>query len=298
MTRIATFNEGLLKRAELVGDNSLFTAPLNRDFAHVDPAGRVNQSYTLPLSDLFSFCTVNKVLKGAPIRIELIKNSQELNSFGTTANAAVRVTKCVLWLKIVRPSLPVLGELESMFASETVVPWNYPRWTVYSSDANVEGNRRYTFSTLSQKPHTAFIMCHTNDAAAGSQENNLRYDHLSMTQAKIKINGKQYPYSGYTMVWTAGSREVARAYQELVKFAGRDEDNTDGFAITPQSFVSNYPLLHFDLADVEPSSGGYQVQVELDHGAPARATTIYLVVVSEAKVQLQLSNRNVLVYTN
>jgi len=298
ITRIAEFNEGLLQRAELVGDNALFAAPLTRDFAHVDPAARPQQAFTLPLSDLFSFCTVNKVLKGAPIRIELIKNSGVLNSFGTTANAEVRVVKCVLWLKIVRPSLPVLGELESMFASEAVVPWNYPRWNVYSSDANREDNRRYTFSTLSQKPHTAFLMCHTADANGGSQENHLRYDHLSMTQAKIKINGKQYPYSGYDMVWTSGERSVARAYQELVKFAGRDEDTTDGFAITPQTFVSNYPVLHFDLADVEPSSGGYQVQVELNHGVPARATTIYLVVVSEAKTQVQLSNRNVLVYTN
>jgi len=298
ITRIAAFNEGLLERAELVGDDSLFAAPLNKDFAHVDPAGTPTQTFTLPLSELFSFCSVDKVLKGAPIRIELIKNSGALNAFSSNATAEVRVTACVLWLKIVRPSLPVLGELESMFASEMVVPWNYPRWNVYSSDSNTEANRRYTFSTLSQKPHTAFLVAHTADANPGSQENHLRYDHLSMTDAKIRINGRQYPYSSYQMTWTSGSRQVARAYQELVKFQARDENRTDGFAITPETFVSNYPVLHFDLANVEPSSGGYQVQIELTHAAPARNTTIYLVVVSEAKVQVQLSNRNVLVYTN
>lgn len=298
ITRIAAFNEGLLKRAELVGDNALFANPLERDWAHVDPAGTPTQTFTLPLSDLFSFCSVDKVLKGAPIRIELIKNSGALNAFSTNATAEVRVTTCVLWLKIVRPTLPVLGELESMFASEMVVPWNYPRWNVYSSDSNTDANRRYTFSTLSQKPHTAFLVAHTADANPGSQENHLRYDHLSMTDAKIRINGRQYPYSSYQMTWTSGSRQVARAYQELVKFQARDENRTDGFAITPQNFVSNYPVLHFDLANVEPSSSGYQVSVELTHGAPARNTTIYLVIVSEAKVQVQLSNRNVLVYTN
>ena len=303
-------NAGLTERLRLVGESALINEEIKSDYEIRDPAGAKTQTYTLPLSDLFSFCSVNKVLKGAPVRIELIKNDGLLNCFtkGTTAGGEVRVTKCVLWLKIVRPSLPVLAELETLYNSEAVIPWNYPKWTVYSSDATSSADRRYTFSTLSEKPHTAFLFLSqpSDSALPNNQINHLQYstciDALdtapSLKAAKLKINGRQFPYSQYDMVWTSGSRSVARTYQELVKFASRDENHADGFAITPQTFRTNYPVLHFDLAEVEPSSGGYQVQVELSNNTTAdnRPVTIYLCVVSEGKVQIQLSNRNVLVY--
>lgn len=300
-TARAVYNEGLRERMKLVEESSLFQDETKSEFQIRDPVGVKKQTYTLPLSDLFSFCTVDKVLKGTPTRIELIKNSGALNCFtkgDVTAGAEVRVTDVKLWLKIVRPSLPVLAELETMYNSEAMIPWSYPRWTVYSSDATTSGNRTYTFSTLAQKPHTAFLVAHTADPNIGSRENHLRYDNLGMTEAKLTINGRQYPYSSYAMNWTAGSREIARAYQELVKFQSRDENHTDGVAITPQTFATNYPVLHFDLGSVEPSSGGYQIRVQLKHNPTPRDTTLYLVVVSEALVNIQLSNRNVLVYTN
>ena len=306
----AVFNEGLRERLKLVGESALIQEEVKEEFEIRDPAGAKTQTYTLPLSDLFSFCSVNKVLKGAPVRIELIKNDGLLNCFtkGTTAGGEVRVTKCVLWLKIVRPSLPVLAELETLYNSEAVIPWNYPKWTVYSSDATSSADRRYTFSTLSEKPHTAFLFLSqpSDSALANNLINHLQYSTCidsassapSLRTARLKINGRQFPYSEYDMTWTSGSRSVARAYQELVKFASRDENHVDGFAITPQTFRTNYPVLHFDLAEVEPSSGGYQVQVELTNNQTAanRPVTIYLCVVSEGKVQIQLSNRNVLVY--
>lgn len=247
-------------------------------------------SYTgaVKLRDVFSFCEVEKVLKGAPVRIELTKRTGAECVLAGADNPKFVITDCNLWVKVVRPSLELLPSLEQRFVSGNPIPWEYLRAETFISDATTGANRSYTFTTLSQRPHSAFLFASSN-TGTGSNVNNFKFDNMSMTSLRLIVNGENFPYQQYeynATDWADNSTNVSRAYEELTRFMGKDRDEDSSHLITPRNFRDLYPIHYFGFDTLKPTASGYQLRVEMQNPAPGAATTLYLMVLSYASVQL------------
>jgi hypothetical protein len=254
-------------------------------------ASRQRQTFYVPLRQIFSFCDVSKVIKGCPIRVELVRRSLEEMVYGSgTTDPWFSITKCSLWIPIVQPSLEVLGALETQLSKGLSIPWSYNAWRTYASDASQGTERRYTFNSQTDRPLGAFLYCKiARDTATPVNQknfNNFAFDHCNATRVSLLINGARFPYQNYEPVWGAGAtQDTTRVYADLMAYLGKNKSESDtGSLINISNHRSLYSYYYFDfgsLADL-PSNGGYQISVEMNlASAPAQNMTMFLTVVSD-----------------
>jgi len=254
-------------------------------------AARKRSTFHLPLRTLFSFCSVSKVLKGCPVRIELVRRSLEQMMFGTTAEPFFSLDKISLWVPIVQPSLEVLAGLESELARGLSVPWSYVNWRTYASDASTATTRRWTYTTISEKPLGAFLVCKLSKAAGTNEKqfNNMIFDNADVRRAQIVVNGVRYPYQEYETNWSSGTnQDTSRVYAGLMEYMEKNKSELDGGSlINPFNHSSLYPFYYFNLHNLEETTAGHQISVEVDlNTAPAENMTMYLVVLSDTQFQV------------
>jgi len=181
----ANYNSGYATRKALFG---------------LSTASRQRQTFYLPLRVLFDFCEVEKVIKGCPIRIELVKRSLSEMVYGTSNEPWFSIDKCSLWMPIIQPSLPVLAVLESQLSKGLSMPWSYNNWRTFASDGSNSTDRRYTFNSQADKPLYAFLYCKIDRDGGVDQKqfNNFSFDHCSANQVQLLVNGLRVPYTAYT----------------------------------------------------------------------------------------------------
>ena len=271
----ATYNSGFATRKALFG---------------LSTAARSKQVFYLPLRFLFDFCEVQKVIKGGPIRIELVKRGLDEMVWGSGTTSFFSIDKCSLWMPIVQPALPVLASLETQLSRGLNMPWSYTNWRTYASDSQTAGgNRRYTFNSQSEKPLGAILYCKVNKDAGVNQRNfnNFAFDNCLTTQCQLLINGMRYPYTAYNPVWGAGpTQDTGRVYAGLMEYMQKFKGEMDtGSLLNVSNHRSLYPLYYFDFGSLDdlPSNGGYQISVELQCQDQALGMVMFLTVLSDTK---------------
>ena len=290
LLQIANFNEGFLKRRQA---SDLQQNPLQSSYADTDKAGNPSQTVSVRLEDLFSVCSVDKLLKSTNIEIQLTKRSKSECVQGTGANGEFVIDEAKIHLCVVRPNFEQLASLEQLYSSGTSIPWNYQRWQVLSSDSSTQANRNYVFTTMSERPLYAFLWAVSDSANPAPRHNEFVYSNLGITDARLKVNGKVLPDTSYQPDFT--NRNDLRTYTEsIVKFMNKQDKLNSGSLITPENFRDIYTIFGFDLTSADLlSASGWQIEADLQHPAPATNTTIYLGVISQSGVVLNLSQSNV-----
>ena len=90
------------------------------------------------------------------------------------------------------------------------------------------------------------------------------FDNCNLSAVRMKINGRQYPYSEYEMGFSNDrvSKNYARPYEELLRFMSKNYDISSGALITSDQWANLYPLYWVPFHNLSPSAS-YQLTAEV-----------------------------------
>ena len=307
-TNWATKNAGYIERradASAVANNANYTG--NAVY---------KKSYVIRLHDLFSFCSVNKIIKGTTIRIELNLRpvaERVFNAVGGASNAFYQVQNCNLFLAVVEPSLELQAKLEGVLASPVSIPYHFVNYKTYVSDTANTAVRSFTFSIQSQKPLGAFVYCQ-RPAHTGITEdlyNTMIFDNCRTNFVQMRCNNKLYPYQPYepdfganTDGSLAGTGSIcAREYEELVKFMSKNYNIDSGALITQKEWENLYPIYYIPFYSL-PDATSYQLTLDTkavggltaNAGNRGQNTTWYLTLMTLAEVQVKSDGQGMQIF--
>ena len=258
VVRNAAFNAGYRRRRAQAGGGEV--DPMPTDGAD-QLAGIVERSYVVRLSDLFSAANCRKVLKNVSVRVELTTRTQAEMVFqpaGVGEQCKFEISKMQLVIAVHNPALDQLSRMEAELASGQDINYQYLKYTTFESDVAAVNNssyRSFTFNTSSQKPIAAFLT--TQRVLSGDEQNynSMVFDNCGLSNVRIKVNGKQYPYSEYETTFsnTRNLRNYARPYEELLRFMSKNYDVNSGALITPEQWSLLYPLYYIPFHNLPPS---------------------------------------------
>lgn len=273
------------------------------------------KSYVIRLHDLFSFCSVNKIIKGTTLRIELNLRPVAERVFcatgGGVSDSFYHVQNCNLWLAVVEPSLELQAKLEGVLASPVSIPYNYINWKTYQSDTSNATVRSFTFSIQSQKPLGAFV--YAQRPAQGTEDlyNTMIFDNCRTSFVQMRCNNKLYPYQPYEPEFAsnadgslAGTGSIcAREYEELVKFMSKNYNVDSGALITQKEWENLYPIYYIPFYSL-PDATSYQLTLDTKavaalttfSGTRAQNTTWYLTLMTLAEVQVKSDGQGMQIY--
>lgn len=236
--------------------------------------GQIVRSYCVRLSDLFSLATCRKVMKNVSLRVELATRGQleMIFSDDTTTSTKFSISKMQLVIAVHNPSLDQLAQLESVMASGEDINYQYIKYTTFESDvaaATAGSYRSFNFNTSSQKPIGCFLTTQRiNNGVAESLYNSMIFDNCNLSNVRLKVNGKQYPYSEYEPNFGSGDRKTkdyARPYEELLRFMSKNYDINSGALITSDQWANLYPVYWIPFHNLPPSAS-YQLTAEVKVG--------------------------------
>jgi hypothetical protein len=306
-TSFTTLNKGYCER-RVDATGQFGVSPNNV----ANPTTIVRKSFVIRLSDLFSFCSVNKVIKGTTLRIELNLRSAVERMFSGAIGAYYLVQNCNLWLAVVEPSLELQAKLEGALSSPISIPYSYVNWKTYSSDTNNSTVRSFTFSIQSQKPMCCFVYAQRSPVVGTAEDlyNSMVYDSAQTNFVQMRCNNKLYPYQPYEPsfgqasngVSTTGSF-VSREYEELVKYMSKNYNTDSGAMITPKEWEGVYPIYYIPFYSL-PDATSYQLTLDTkasialnaDYNVRGQTVTWYLTLCSLAEVQVKSDGQGMQIY--
>jgi hypothetical protein len=255
-TLYTTQNLGLVKRRQDAG------GVVNAAYASTTGVRKV---FTLPLSDLFSCCEVDKVMKGVSLKIELGLRQGLERVFSITNLDTFNLKKVDLQLAMVQPSLAILGELEGRFSKGDMISYVYPSFKTYESPAVLAPtSMSYTFNVQSSMPLSAFVGVQQTQGSTSNYWNSAFYDRANVTELLVKLNGKIFPYERYNVDWNDG--KWMGVYEQLSRFREKYAMDNSGLSMTPEVFFKTFPVYYIDFSTVTPASS-YQISVESRHSS-------------------------------
>lgn len=264
--RNITYNAGYKARRRQAGGGEAKT-----DAAGTDQlAGQVIRSYVVRLSDLFSAASCRKVMKNVSLRVELTTRTQAEMIFqdqGAGEACKFQIDRMQLVIAVHNPSLSELARMEAELASGNEIPYQFLKYTTYESDVAAVNNssyRTFTFNTSSQKPLGCFITTQRVNIAADFQYNSMIFDNCLLSNVRVKINGRQYPYSEYECSFSNDrvSRSYARPFEEFLRFLSKNYDISSGALIGADDWANLYPLYWVPFHNLSPSPS-YQITAEV-----------------------------------
>lgn len=311
-TNYATKNAGYIERR--LDANGKFN-----DVAYTVNQVAVNKAYTVRLSDLFSFCSVNKIIKGTTLRIELNLRTPAERMFSAVTGAFYLIKNINLYLAVVEPSLEMQAKLEGVLASPVSIPYHYVNFKSYQSDTLNTTSRSFTFSIQSQKPLGAFVYAQRSSTAATEDLfNSMVFDSALTNFVQMRCNNKLYPYIPYEPVFnksSTGSEDItqiayasslcAREYEELVKFMSKNYNIDSGSLITIKDWENCYPIYYIPFYNL-PDATSYQLTLDTKAsaalsanstvGSRGQSTTWYLTLMTLAEVQVKSDGQGMQIY--
>jgi hypothetical protein len=217
-------------------------------------------------------------MKNVNLRIELTTRSQQEMMFQPSAVASGAagtntcrfvITDMDLVIAVHNPALDVLAGLESELASGNDINYQYLKYQTYESDVGSGGvgsYRSFTFNTSSQKPIGCFLTTQRlkKDTGAERNYNNMIFDNCNLTNVRMKVNGKQFPYSEFECAFSNDRvlKNYARPYEELLRFMSKNYDISSGALITSDQWANLYPLYWVPFHNLSPSAS-YQLTAEV-----------------------------------
>lgn len=269
LSREPTYNGGYRKRRLQAG------AGETKSTSGADQlTGKVHRSYCVRLSDLFSAANCRKVMKNVSLRVELTTRTQAEMIFSDDETTSTRfnITKMQLVIAVHNPALDQLSRMESDLASGQDINYQYLKYTTYESavqQATAGSYSSFTFNTSSQKPIACFLTTQRIKAggAAESAYNGMIFDNCNLNGVRVKVNGRQYPYTEYEPSFydSTGDRKskiYARPYEELLRYMAKNYDINSGALITSDQWALLYPLYYIAFHNLPPSPS-YSLTAEL-----------------------------------
>lgn len=290
--------------AVAVGDalNIVENPNYNKGFAKREALCRQSQLVVahLPLSTLFGFCSIDRVITGNLVALEFTRSqaSQHLTAGMDAQAQPVRTTagkvlikKMSMWTPRIMPSPQIDLELKSAIGGGLVSDYKYAVFNSYVSSTlpvGTGGQNIFKVLTQSEKILQAFVFLRkANLAQADPKWRTFTENNLS--ELEVRLNGKTYPARRYSELTTAVGR--SRAYLELVKFMNKSTNYDSGIQLSLEEWA-NTKIYAFDLR-AQPENWSKSPSTLEVAGTFSADTTIpatwNVCVVSERHTQLNYS---------
>jgi len=246
----------------------------------------------VPLSALFGFCSIDRVLVNNQFVIELTRSSPEHHILGTAANAQTCGIKSIsCWMPNILPKSVVDLALKSSLASGVVSNYLYPHMSCYTI-AGGAGVNNHRVITSSEKVTYAFVLARLpgrNETTSVSTTSDV------VTTLEVRLNGRAYPSQNYVNL-VGDTTDKARAYSDLLRYMARGYDFSSGIGL-PYEEWKECSIFAFDMTSQPASFEGQPAQVEIRANTTA-AVDWSVCVLSEKRTQIRYDGGSAVVLVN
>ena len=290
--------------AVAVGDalNIVENPNYNKGFAKREALCRQSQLVVahLPLSTLFGFCSIDRVITGNLVALEFTRSpaSQHLTA-GMDAQAnpvrtipgKVLIKKMSMWTPRIMPSPQIDLELKSAIGGGLVSDYKYAVFNSYVSSTlpvATIGQSVFKVLTQSEKILQAFVFLRKASLAQADPKWRTNNEG-NLSELEVRLNGKTYPARRYSELKTAVGK--SRAYLELVKFMNKSTNYDSGIQLSLEEW-KNTTIYAFDLRSQPENWSKSPSTLEVVgtfNPALAVASTWNVCVVSERHTQINYS---------
>ena len=275
------YNDGFAKRV-VRGDNKEFHA-------------------WVPLSALFGFCSVDRILTNNQFIVELEKSDTKHHVLSQVATHKVAVNKISIWMPNVMPKSVVDLSLKSAFADGVVSNYMFPQLQCYTFQGE-NGTNSKRIVTSSEKVLYAFVVAR-DSARTETGPACKTLDNINTLE--LRLNGRQYPLQPYTNL-KGDTADKARAYSDTLRYMNRNYDFSSGIQLSYERWAGDATAGR-EIGATTIYTFDFTAQPEANMGAPAtlelRATTDAQVewsvcVLSEKRAQIRYDGGSSVVLVN
>ena len=267
--------------------------------AKVDRAVAGLQRVFLPLADVFPLLKTT-ILQGTKVEVELnkISNVQEaLYSTISTTGSLIAISRVVLWIPRIKPSLSALARWQEKVTATPQVQIEYENLSLHklAYSNSTAGDAVWTLSSKSNKPLRAYLVFQRPQRDTSQAHNSLEFDlpvgkTNLLSKVSIRANGKETPQFPYTP-----NTDYTRVLNDLYVMTGKSFSDVDSAPITRANWASLYPVFGFDLSAAESSAYESRSITNLEVNWTTTSDTgssynVYLVMVSLGKAVIDYSS--------
>lgn len=176
-------------------------------------------------------------------------------------NFNIKIVDPILWVTKVKllPSVMIghVQGLENMSAK-----YNFTR-TVVKTFTLPAGTRSHSFDNVfsGQLPKRIFYFLVRNDAYNGSYGRNpFNFQHCNLTQANVVLNGKSFPSTPHTPIFTGNNANFMREFYSLFDSLGIHHGNK-GLPINRNEYPEGFCMYSSDLTSNRSAGNGAQINL-------------------------------------
>lgn len=274
-------------------------------YAANDDSGTYNEGYRrrydrtndkefhawVPMSAIFGFCSVDRILTNNQFIVELQKSDQKHHVLSAAGTEKVAVNKVSIWMPNVLPKSVVDLSLKSAFADGVVSNYMFPQLQCYTT-AQGAGTNNFRIVTSSEKVLYAFVIGRSaaRDATASAATT---LDNINTLE--VRLNGRQYPLQPYVNL-KAHTADKARAYSDTLRYLNRNYDFSSGINLSYEKW-SNTTIYSFDFTSQPEANMGAPATLELKATTDA-AVEWSVCVLSEKRAQIRYDGGSAVVLVN
>lgn len=246
----------------------------------------------LPLKDLFPLLGVQRVMRGSRVDIKLTRGSDLEALFGTASTNNVLITKIDLWLPKVVPSLEYEKKLNSILASGKAMKEGYEHMVVNKianlADTVLSNSVRIT--TESARISRVYVAFRLSNKGSSMLLNPLQYEELNVNKLHIRVNGVPFPLQEYNM----SNGDKIRVLDDIHGITGKKYDDSEDSMVNYKNWSTTRCVYAIDCSALNSDSfdagrtNNLEVRYEMS-SAPASAYDVFILVVNERKIDIELA---------
>ena len=204
-------------------------------------------SLYVPLSHIFAFCQVDRIMVGNQVSLEFTKSpaTEHIIRAAATADGLVHLQRMSCWIARILPKPEVEMSLKAALGGGVVSKYKYNTFNAYVSDnvSNAAATATFRVITQSEKPLRCFIYLRRADL---TQANPKLLTEDQLTTLNVRLNGKNYPGRDFTSLQDVGK---SRAYMSLLEYMNKNRDYSTGNQLTRQDW-DRTSIFSVDLSNV------------------------------------------------
>lgn len=256
----------------------------------------------VPMSSLFGFCSVDRVITNNTFIVELTRAADTKDYILSSAvgTEKVAINKVSIWMPNILPRSVVDLSLKSAFADGVVSNYVFPQLQSYTFKTEKAGggasSDNIRVATSSDKVLYAFVMLRNG---ARTVANSVAETSDSIATLELRLNGRAYPSQNYVDLGGA-TEDKARAYSDTLRYMSRGYDYSSGIPLSFDEW-SKTTIYAFDMTSQPESFAGAPATIELKATSNANGLASKewsVCILSEKRVQVSYSGQSSVVLVN
>jgi len=299
-THAAITGDAQLANALAINDNGAYNKGYRQRF---DRTNNAEVTCWVPMSSIFGFCSVDRVLTNNTFIVEMTKCSETKDYILSTQGGGdqkVAINKVSIWMPNILPRSVVDLSLKSAFADGVVSNYVFPQLQSYTFKTEKAGggasSDNIRIATSSDKVLYAFVILRNG---ARTVANSVAQTSDSIETLELRLNGRAYPSQNYVSLG-GNTEDKARAYSDTLRYMSRGYDYSSGIPLSYDEWAKT-TIYAFDMTSQPESFAGAPATVELKATSNANGLASKewsVCILSEKRVQVSYSGQSSVVLVN